>query len=1160
MRKLLMLLGLSLWVSLSWGQKINKDFADGVLLVRLTHYYNIKTGEGKVPNIADKSGNLPFDLINPKTYGIKSFKRAFTSDGGPKLNATMLLEFENHKLIDQLINEIRLSPVVELVEKVPMAEWHLEPNDPEFFSLWHLQKINAPIAWNYFSTGSNVVIAIVDDALQASHPDLAPNIWVNPNEIPGNGIDDDGNGYIDDMNGWDFADNDPDINPNSPSIDHGTHVGGIASAATNNGIGVASIGFSCKLMGLKASNSTGSSFPLINAINGILYAANNGANIVNMSFGTAQTVTSLQDAVNFAQSKGLILVGSAGNNNTDAPNYPAAYAGVISVASSDASDRKSSFSNFGSWVKITAPGSSILSTIPPGTYGTKSGTSMASPMVAGLLGLMKSLNPNIPNAELIQCLYNSADNIDADNPDYVGRLGAGRINAQKAMECVSASLNNPPIADFIATNRTLSAGGITSFLDRSAYGPNSWSWSFPGGTPSSSNLQNPTNIVYNTPGTYSVTLTVTNAFGSNSVTKTGYITVGPAISCQRINLPFPPNWDTVVYTFSQPPGAGFLNGTNRNGDRQRAMFFDVSATNNTTLTGFGVAFSHANSTNPANLNKIINFRILDGTSGSPGAALGVISKTLGELREDVLDNVLTLCDFPNNVSLPPSRRFFVSIDFSNLNWSEIERDSLNIVSNAIGDGGNAVWSQNIFSTWLTYQSQYQIANISLFIFPFLTPTPTKAVISPQNPSICTGNAVAFTAENSIMPPNRPLQWALLGTTPQIIENQININPVYNSVGSFKAYLGILGACNELRIDSTVVTVNASPTVNVTASKNPICIGETAALSATGATSYSWSPASGLNTTTGASVQASPTTTTNYLITGTTGTCSSFLTFELVVNGNTANVLLEASEIAITQPTNVTFTAIPSNGGSAPTFNFRVNGISVQNGPQNFITRLVNVGDKVQCTMTSSEPCVIEKSVTSNEINMGNPLPVTLLRFTGRRTPAGNLLEWTTGIEINSKEFVLERSADGTNFGTIDRVNAAGNSVVQTNYSLLDSKFGIGKNFYRLKMVDLDGTFKYSRIVLIENGPGVLTTTLAPNPARTGSNSTLTLTGIERDTRVSITVINAAGATLKSYQVQSFNGTVQVALPAGNLPSGSYMILVRDVSGNINETVRWNVMR
>ena len=171
---------------------------------------------------------------------------------------------------------------MEYAEKVPLDRLCLTPNDPSYSSQWGLANINAPAAWNYFSAGSNIVVAVVDDAVERGHSDLSPNLWVNSGEIPGNGIDDDNNGYIDDINGYDVGSNDNNPNPPSNAYDHGTHVAGIVSARSNNGVGVASIGFSCKLMCVKATNSVGS---VTNGYDGIVYAAASGAHIINMSWG-----------------------------------------------------------------------------------------------------------------------------------------------------------------------------------------------------------------------------------------------------------------------------------------------------------------------------------------------------------------------------------------------------------------------------------------------------------------------------------------------------------------------------------------------------------------------------------------------------------------------------------------------------------------------------------------------------------------------------------------------------------------------------------------------------------------------------------------------------------------------------------------------------------
>jgi hypothetical protein len=242
------------------------------------------------------------------------------------------------------------------------------------------------------------------------------------------------------------------------------------------------------------------------------------------------------------------------------------------------------------------------------------------------------------------------------------------------------------------------------------------------------------------------------------------------------------------------------------------------------------------------------------------------------------------------------------------------------------------------------------------------------------------------------------------------------------------------------------------------------------------------------------------------------------------------------------------------------YNFKVNGQSVQSGQGNTLVRQVNVGDKVICEFTSSEPCVTQKTVNSNELTMGeSALPVLLSRFTGRKQPNANLLEWTTSTEINSKQFTVERGNDGITFAAIGEVAAAGNSNVPRDYSLLDPKFEAGKNFYRLKMIDLDGTFRYSRIVLIDNSAANLITSLSPNPARQGGESLLRLNGLPQG-KIGVTILSATGATLNHYELSNTEGNLQVRLPVNNLPSGSYMLLVKDENGMVLDHIKWSIIR
>lgn len=250
-------------------------------------------------------------------------------------------------------------------------------------------------AWNV-TEGSGVVVAVVDTGVDLSHPDLTGRLWINSDEVCGNGADDDANGFVDDCRGWDFAmgDADPGDDRGRPASDHGTHVAGII-AAGRNGVGIAGVAPQTTIMPVKVSRSSDGLFPGSAIYAGILYAVDNGARVINMSFGTGvgipRTSMGLQErAIQYAISNGVTLVAAAGNAGIDigvSPVWPAAfssfYPGLVTVGATTNSDARASFSCFGSPVNIYAPGQMVLSTLPAGGYGFKSGTSMATPVVAG---------------------------------------------------------------------------------------------------------------------------------------------------------------------------------------------------------------------------------------------------------------------------------------------------------------------------------------------------------------------------------------------------------------------------------------------------------------------------------------------------------------------------------------------------------------------------------------------------------------------------------------------------------------------------------------------------------------------------------------------------------------------------------------------------------
>jgi subtilisin family serine protease len=270
--------------------------------------------------------------------------------------------------------------------------------DPRVGEQWALQG-DAPMgtetAWRQ-TTGADVTVAVIDSGVDLGHPDLAPNLWTNPGEVPGNGIDDDGNGYVDDVHGYDFVGGDGDPQDENG---HGTHVAGIIGARGGNGIGGAGVAWRVKLMAVRVLDADARG-TTTSVAEGIRYAVANGARIVNLSLAGPSPTPELEDAVRFAQDHGVLVVVAAGNEGTDlaaAPTYPAAYgeANVLGVAATAQDGGLSSVSDYGPGADLAAPGEQILSTALGGGYEWRTGTSMAAPHVAGALVLLAAARPDL---------------------------------------------------------------------------------------------------------------------------------------------------------------------------------------------------------------------------------------------------------------------------------------------------------------------------------------------------------------------------------------------------------------------------------------------------------------------------------------------------------------------------------------------------------------------------------------------------------------------------------------------------------------------------------------------------------------------------------------------------------------------------------------------
>ncbi len=320
------------------------------------------------------------------------------------------------------------------------------PNDSLLIFQNHLAQVNMFKAWDIQKGAATTVIAIVDNGTDYQHPDLSANIWINQAEARGSsGIDDDQNGYIDDMLGWDFGenDNDPIYGTDESSITvHGTHTAGIAAAVTNNFIGISGVSWNCSFMPIKVSTDD-NTYQIPFGYEGIVYAADNGAQVISNSWGRRGLYSQYeQDIINYAVSRGSIVVAAAGNSNIETNFYPASYVHVVAVTAVNELDIKASYSNYGKFIDLSAPGGDlssghpgILSTVPiaRGSYGEMSGTSMACPLVAGIMGLLVRQFPDFNLLQLSRQAVITSDQIDYLNREYQGLMGHGRINAFRAL-------------------------------------------------------------------------------------------------------------------------------------------------------------------------------------------------------------------------------------------------------------------------------------------------------------------------------------------------------------------------------------------------------------------------------------------------------------------------------------------------------------------------------------------------------------------------------------------------------------------------------------------------------------------------------------------------------------------------------------------------------
>jgi subtilisin family serine protease len=281
------------------------------------------------------------------------------------------------------MESLRRTGLFRFIERDYYAQTGGSPNDPKYFDQWHLPRIHMPEAWTTSTGASSVMVAIIDSGVEPTHPDLAAKL----------------------VTGWNFLTGTSDT---TDQVGHGTAVAGTLAALSDNGIGVAGVSWRSPILPVTVVDmSEHAAYSDIAA--GIQYAADRGARIINVSIGGEAPSATLQTAVDYASARGALVFAAAMNSASLTPNYPAACSGAVAVAATDPTNHLATFSNFGDWITLAAPGVDILTTSMGGGYGYWSGTSFASPIAAGVAALLLAVQPNLTNAQLVQLLVQTAD-------------------------------------------------------------------------------------------------------------------------------------------------------------------------------------------------------------------------------------------------------------------------------------------------------------------------------------------------------------------------------------------------------------------------------------------------------------------------------------------------------------------------------------------------------------------------------------------------------------------------------------------------------------------------------------------------------------------------------------------------------------------------------